>query len=150
MTTTIEIPMPEQLDEWSVCTDCLMYIVNDDATGLSHHMTDEEVDERIAMMDKALEEAGGHAVFGAADLGFSRTSCDCCRTPLHGDRHVVVILGVRPMGETYRIIRFFSAREEPARTIKRGLTYAEASAHCNDPKNSVHGEWFDGYRKETE
>ena len=31
------------------------------------------------------------------------------------------------------------------RTIKTGLTLAEAQVHCKDPKTRKAGEWFDGY-----
>lgn len=43
----------------------------------------------------------------------------------------------------FRIIRFFRNGRKP-RTIKNGLSEAEAQAHCS--KESTHGEgWFDGY-----
>lgn len=42
----------------------------------------------------------------------------------------------------YKIIRYkFKQR---SRTIKKGLSFKEAKAHCNDPKSRGHG-WFDGY-----
>jgi hypothetical protein len=48
-------------------------------------------------------------------------------------------------GATYKIIRF-KFNGSP-RTIQRGLSLADAQAHCKDPK--THGEgWFDGYDKE--
>ena len=82
----------ETVAEWSVCGDCLHYIVNGDPTGLSYHLSEDEVDKTIETMDKSLSEAGGHAVYGDKDLGFCRSSCDCCRSDLHGDRHRIVIL----------------------------------------------------------
>jgi hypothetical protein len=46
---------------------------------------------------------------------------------------------------TYKIIRFTKSGAQ--RTMKRGLTLAEAQKHCNDP--ATEGEtWFDGYMKE--
>ena len=58
---------------------------------------------------------------------------------------------------SYAIIRHYF--NGPARTIKRGLTLAEAQAHCQDPETSSStatkpaarartrrvGPWFDGY-----
>ena len=54
-----------------------------------------------------------------------------------------------PVGEPriYRIIRFrFNGRP---RTLRTGLTLAEAQAHCSRPDTSSHSTgacaWFDGY-----
>lgn len=58
----------------------------------------------------------------------------------------------------YKIVRFFY-RDGRKRTIRKGLTLAEAQAHCSDPETSsktargakrrkyteLHGAWFDGY-----
>lgn len=43
---------------------------------------------------------------------------------------------------TYKIIRFY--RNGSKRIIKRGLTFAEAQAHCRNPKTHSLN-WFDGY-----
>jgi hypothetical protein len=62
--------------------------------------------------------------------------------------------------ESYKIVRFF--QKHPRRTVKRGLTLAEAQAHCQDPETSSvtckkpenkrrtkkFGPWFDGYEME--
>ncbi len=62
--------------------------------------------------------------------------------------------------ETYKIVRFYFRRK--ARTIRRGLTLAEAQRHCNDPETSSStakgkvarsrtrriGPWFDGFNVE--
>lgn len=58
----------------------------------------------------------------------------------------------------YKIVRYFY-RDGRKRTVKSGLTLAEARAHCKDPESSsrtatsararrytaMHGQWFDGY-----
>ena len=58
----------------------------------------------------------------------------------------------------YKIVRYFY-NGAPRRTIKTGLTLAEAQAHCSDPETSSktamtakaraytrqRGQWFDGY-----
>jgi hypothetical protein len=49
---------------------------------------------------------------------------------------------------TYKIVRFYAADTVP-KTIKTGLTLAEAQAHCNDPKTQEAGKWFDGYELEA-
>ena len=85
----------EILEEWSVCGDCLQFIANDDTTGLSYYYSDDEVDEKIADMQRGLDglEDGRYAVASGEDLGFCRSSCDCCGSYLHGDRYLINILG---------------------------------------------------------
>jgi len=50
----------------------------------------------------------------------------------------------------YKIIRFYLHGK--ARVINRGLTLAQAQAHCSDPKthgaSGPKGPWFDGYDEE--
>lgn len=64
------------------------------------------------------------------------------------------------MSESYRVVRFYF--RGPKRTVKAGLTLAEAQAHCADPETSSttcrlarnvrrtrqRGPWFDGYERE--
>ena len=59
----------------------------------------------------------------------------------------------------YRIVRHYRDAWPNRRTIRRGLTLAEAQAHCTDPETSSStatgavarrrtarlGAWFDGY-----
>ena len=61
----------------------------------------------------------------------------------------------------HKIIRFYQ-QDHPSRVIQRGLTLAEAQAHCRDAETSSStatsteavshtdefGPWFDGYREE--
>lgn len=65
------------------------------------------------------------------------------------------------MTPKYRIVRFYKDRPGRPRTIKKGLTLAEAQAWCKDPETSSStcklssgvrrtkrlGPWFDGYTK---
>lgn len=66
----------------------------------------------------------------------------------------------RGTAESYKIVRNFLSGGR--RTIARGLTLAEAQAHCHDPETSSKtatsaaarrrtaslGPWFDGYDQE--
>ena len=59
----------------------------------------------------------------------------------------------------YKIIRQYFNDNIPARTVKKGLTKAQAMAHCQDPETSsktctsragkhrsiIYGAWFDGF-----
>lgn len=47
---------------------------------------------------------------------------------------------------TYRIVRFFQD-DRPKEVIVRGLTLAQAQAHCQRGDTSGDG-WFDGYEAE--
>jgi hypothetical protein len=57
---------------------------------------------------------------------------------------------------TYKIVRFYLGGGK--RTIRTGLTLAQAQAHCRDPETSSRtarrarsrraGPWFDGYTEE--
>jgi hypothetical protein len=63
--------------------------------------------------------------------------------------------------ESYKIVRFYF-HEARKRTVARGLTLAQAEAHCKDKETSSRtatsktakartrrkGPWFDGYTKE--
>lgn len=44
----------------------------------------------------------------------------------------------------YSIIRFYRNSRIKQRVMQKGLTLAEAQAHCNDPKTRG-ANWFDGY-----
>jgi hypothetical protein len=65
---------------------------------------------------------------------------------------------------TYKIVRFYAHDDDLNRTVvTRGLTEAQAQAHCKDPETSSatcttkaglerterHGPWFDGYEEES-
>lgn len=63
---------------------------------------------------------------------------------------------------TYKVIRFYFNNPGYRRTIRTGLTRAEAQAHCSDPDTSSTtcetpvgkartrrlGPWFDGYEED--
>ena len=48
---------------------------------------------------------------------------------------------------TYKIVRFYQDLDRSNRVMARGLTLAEAQAHCQ--REDTHGDgWFDGYDEE--
>jgi hypothetical protein len=63
---------------------------------------------------------------------------------------------------SYKIVRNYFSYPIRRRVVKRGLTLAEAQAHCQDPETSSRtcskarnvkrtrerGHWFDGYDEE--
>jgi hypothetical protein len=63
--------------------------------------------------------------------------------------------------DKYKIVRMYF-KDRPKRTIKTGLTLAQAQAHCADPETSsstcvkaagkrrtrLCGPWFDGYSEQ--
>ncbi len=53
------------------------------------------------------------------------------------------------MKDTYKIVRFYyPSQNKRKRTIRTGLTLEQAQAHCNNPKTSKEGVYFDGYYKQ--
>lgn len=83
-------------DPFMVCTDCLMIIANDDATGLDGSMGDEEAAEREREIREAIAEiqrTAGIIAVGDSDQddAFSTTPCACCRSRLAGQRHHCVL-----------------------------------------------------------
>jgi hypothetical protein len=51
-----------------------------------------------------------------------------------------------PQPRCFRTVRFYHPRiNRPPRTIKTGLTEAEAQAHCARPDTKQTGIYFDGY-----
>jgi hypothetical protein len=65
--------------------------------------------------------------------------------------------------DRYKVVRMYQNRWPNKRTIRRGLTLAEAQAHCSDPETSSStttsaagkartsrlGPWFDGYERQS-
>ncbi|MHA2380111.1 MAG: hypothetical protein ACXADS_12625 [Candidatus Thorarchaeota archaeon] len=51
----------------------------------------------------------------------------------------------------YKIVRFYRDADKPKRTIKKGLTKAEAHAHCKDKRTErIEGkstDYFDAWEK---
>ena len=45
----------------------------------------------------------------------------------------------------YNSVRMYRDGRVKRKVMKKGLTLAQAQAHCNDPKTRKEGVWFDGY-----
>src|SRR5690554_8017223 len=85
-------------DDFMVCTDCLMIIANDDASGLDYALGEEEAEAREHEIRGAIAEIQreeGRITVGDSDRDdeFSAIPCACCGTRLAGARHHCVILG---------------------------------------------------------
>lgn len=80
-----------------VCTDCLMIIANDDATGLNYAMSEENAAEREQEIRDAIadiQQTEGQISVGDSekDDEFSSSACACCGTRLAGQRHHCLLM----------------------------------------------------------
>src|SRR5690554_1579793 len=85
-------------DDFMVCTDCLMIIANDDASGLAYSLGEEEAEAREREIREAIAEIQreeGQIAVGDSDRDeeFTSRPCACCGMRLAGPRHHCVILG---------------------------------------------------------
>jgi hypothetical protein len=58
-----------------------------------------------------------------------------------------IVKGVKIM-TTYTIKRYYSELGKPPRTIKKGVSLAEAQEHCSKASTIKKFEWFDGFTRE--
>jgi len=76
-------------DHFMVCTDCLMIIANDDASGLDYSLDEAAAAEREKEIREAIADLEGHIAVGDSgnDEEFSVSPCECCGTREAGKRH---------------------------------------------------------------
>lgn len=80
-----------QDDLW-LCTDCLLYAVNGDTSGIESDKREKEVVEGVnALGPNLVPDFDSDTQDGIEE--FSRTPCDACGTRLAGERHRFAILG---------------------------------------------------------
>lgn len=82
------------LDEnFMVCTDCLMIIANDDASGLDYALDEDAAAVREQEIRESIAEAGGYISTGDSDKDdeFSAAACACCGTRDAGKRHHCIL-----------------------------------------------------------
>ena len=79
--------------EYSVCSDCLTAIANDDFTGLDYHYVPGTAKKYQRVIQDGIEALGPGLCAGNEEYGFCKTPCDCCGSKLHGDRYQVIQLG---------------------------------------------------------
>ncbi len=75
-----------------LCDDCLFAVAYDDYSGLSLHHQEVDVDAHMAAIQHGLLclmplSADFDAEAGWGIEPFSRSPCDACGSPLHGQRH---------------------------------------------------------------
>ena len=75
------------------CTDCMIYAVNNDLSGLDYYLNPEESAERAIEIKEGLANLHGHAVMTGIKNDFSRSRCDCCGYVLHGERFIFNLIG---------------------------------------------------------
>ncbi|MDH1440366.1 hypothetical protein N5O88_10185 [Pseudomonas sp. GD03721] len=80
------------MESFWLCDDCLFAAVYDDYSALSLHHPADEVDARITAIRDGLVRLMPISVDFDADTGwgidpFSRSPCESCGSPLHGQRH---------------------------------------------------------------
>jgi hypothetical protein len=87
-------------DEVMCCTDCLMIVANDDASGLDYYLESEAATKREAHIRECIDALcksveGGYLACGDGedDEEFSWHGCDVCGSGLGGTRHQLVLLG---------------------------------------------------------
>ena len=51
------------------------------------------------------------------------------------------------MNVKYKIVRFYKNRIRNRHTLHSGVSLQVAQLHCNDPRTSKPGYWFDGYER---
>ncbi len=84
-------------DEIYCCTDCLMIITNDDASGMNDE-TEAICRLGIATFDGYLVCNDGHLVYKIGEygdvgpFGFRWSLCEVCGSSLGGDRHRLALL----------------------------------------------------------
>ena len=84
--------MFDQRDLW-LCTDCVLYAVNDDLTSIDYHYSGKEADKRAKEVTKGVHDLGSNLVpdfdseTGEGIEEFSSHRCDACGTRLAGERH---------------------------------------------------------------
>ncbi|MBM9615231.1 hypothetical protein JWJ90_13170 [Desulfobulbus rhabdoformis] len=89
------VPFYKVIDQdlW-LCEDCTQAAVNADYTGLDYHYSEQEADQRYKEITEGLERLGtGLCWSGEESDEFSRKTCDCCGTALHGRRKRFVLVG---------------------------------------------------------
>lgn len=84
-----------QTEQGMACEDCLMPIAYGDFTGLDYHHEPGKADERMREIMAGIRKlsAKGSLLINT-DLvhEFSRETCDCCGSQLHGKRYGIEVI----------------------------------------------------------
>ena len=77
----------------SACIDCYTY-TSGDITSFDYHYTEKESDSILLHIEECIKDlCQEHGfIISGNDLGFSYSSCECCGSPLGGDRHELIFI----------------------------------------------------------
>jgi hypothetical protein len=80
------------MESFWLCDDCLFAAAYEDYSTLSLYYTEDEIEKRIAAMQRGLVRlmpisADFDPKTGRGIRAFSSSPCDGCGSPLHGQRH---------------------------------------------------------------
>lgn len=88
-----DFEMKGQIENLLVCSECLSWICNGDATGLDYFYDEVEAEERLNLIvegERRLSQRYLSVSFSAddshRDQEFSKSPCECCGTDLYGAR----------------------------------------------------------------
>jgi hypothetical protein len=84
-----------EVGDYEVCTDCYLYAMTGDATAFDGAYCEPEASERLAAVEAGLDAIteelpiGHFAIVDGEESWFSWSRCECCASPLGGDRQTL-------------------------------------------------------------
>lgn len=86
-------------DDLWLCTDCTVFAVNGDLSGIDYSHSSEQAEKRASAVQDGVAKLGAHLVsdFDSETREgireFSRCGCDACGSQLAGEMHRFAVLG---------------------------------------------------------
>lgn len=75
------------------CTDCMIYAVNNDLSGLDYYLSPEESEKREKAIKEGFKKLNGYPVMTGDEYDFSDMPCSCCGETLRGTRFIFNLIG---------------------------------------------------------